>query len=250
VDVGQVLFGKTISMTGDGPLGYYLSRIYNGQWFSADTEMESGCGIVPIEYKNKSLIHALQWAIGLEWYLMVEDPWRVVMSTDHPNGGSFLAYPQIIKLLMDRTYREELLKTVPVAVLERSALADLKREYSLYEICIITRSGPAKILGLTNKGHLAAGADADITIYTPQEDKEKMFELPRFVIKSGEIIVEQGEMRTPTMGKMLHVSPVYDVGVEANIREWFERYYSVQFGNYPVPLDYLHANEQVPCAVK
>ena len=64
--------------------------------------MEAGCGIAPIEYKNKSLINTLQWAIGLEWYLLVNDPWRMAMSTDHPNGGSFLAYPQIIRLLMDR----------------------------------------------------------------------------------------------------------------------------------------------------
>ena len=113
VDVGQVLFGETTSMTGDGPLGYYLLNIYKGKWFSGDTEMESGCGITPIEYRNKSLVHSLQWAIGLEWYLLVEDPWRVVMSTDHPNGGSFLAYPQIIRLLMDRTYRQDVLKTVP-----------------------------------------------------------------------------------------------------------------------------------------
>ena len=113
VDVGQVVFGETTSMTGDGPLGYYLSKVYKSKWFSSDTELEAGCGIVPIEYKNTSLIHAWQWAIGLEWYLMVQDPWRVVMSTDHPNGGSFLAYPQIIRLLMDRTYRQDMLKTVP-----------------------------------------------------------------------------------------------------------------------------------------
>ena len=74
--------------------------------------MEAGCGIVPIEYKNKSLINALQWAIGLEWYLLIDDPWRVVMSTDHPNGGSFLAYPQIIRLFMDRTYRARRAETV------------------------------------------------------------------------------------------------------------------------------------------
>ncbi|MBT5883353.1 MAG: formylmethanofuran dehydrogenase subunit A, partial [Planctomycetaceae bacterium] len=104
VDVGQVMFGKTTSMTGDGPLGYFLHNVYGGKWLSVDTEMESGCGIAPIEYRNKSLVHALQWAIGLEWYLLVEDPWRVVMSTDHPNGGSFMAYPQIIRLLMDATY--------------------------------------------------------------------------------------------------------------------------------------------------
>ena len=106
VDVGQVLFGETTSMTGDGPLGYFLHNVYKGKWYSGDTEMESGCGITPIKYRNKSLVHALQWAIGLEWYLMVKDPWRVIMSTDHPNGGSFLAYPQIIRLLMDRTYRQ------------------------------------------------------------------------------------------------------------------------------------------------
>ena len=112
VDVGQVMFGETTSMTGDGPLGYFLSNVYGSKWFSADTEMESGCGIAPIKYRNKSLVHSLQWAIGLEWYLLVKDPWQVAMSTDHPNGGSFLAYPQIIRLLMDKTYRQDIIKTV------------------------------------------------------------------------------------------------------------------------------------------
>ena len=76
VDVGQVMFGETTSMTGDGPLGYYLSKVYKSKWFSSDTEMEAGCGIAPIEYKNKSLINSLQWAIGLEL--------RKPDSPDHP----------------------------------------------------------------------------------------------------------------------------------------------------------------------
>jgi formylmethanofuran dehydrogenase subunit A len=247
VDVGQVLFGKTTSMTGDGPLGYYLANIYKTKWFSADTEMEAGCGIAPIEYKNKSLVHALQWAIGLEWYLMVEDPWRVVMSTDHPNGGSFLAYPQIIRLLMDRTYREEALKLVHPAVRERSQLADLKREYSLREIAIITRAGPARILGLKNKGHLGPGADADITIYTPHENKETMFSLPRYVIKSGRILVEEGDIREEHMGNLLHVAPSYDPGAEADISQWFEDCYSIRFRNYPAGDAYSHAAQCIPC---
>jgi formylmethanofuran dehydrogenase subunit A len=240
VDVGQVLFGQTTSMTGDGPLGYFLSKVYGGKWFSCDTEMESGCGITPIKYRNKSLVHSLQWAIGLEWYLLVEDPWRVAMSTDHPNGGSFLAYPQIIRLLMDRTYRQDILKTCSPTIRERSTLADLDREYTLNEIAIITRAGPARILGLKNKGHLGPGADADITIYTPCENKETMFELPRMVIKSGRVIVEQGEIREPLDGKTLHVQPEYDRDVEGDIREWFEKYYSVAWRNYPVDSSYLH----------
>ena len=249
IDVGQVLFGETTSMTGDGPLGYFLSKIYGGKWFSSDTEMESGCGITPIKYKNKSLVHALQWAIGLEWYLLVQDPWRVVMSTDHPNGGSFLAYPQIIRLLMDRTYRRDILQTCHPLVRERSTLYDIDREYTLNEIAIITRAGPARILGLKDKGHLGVGADADITIYTPHADKQLMFEMPRVVIKSGRVIVEQGEIRETLIGKTLHVDPVYDRDVEPDIQTWFEKYYSIRWRNYPVDLSYLHESSVVPTSV-
>ncbi|MDG2470320.1 MAG: formylmethanofuran dehydrogenase subunit A [Pirellulaceae bacterium] len=245
VDVGQVMFGETTSMTGDGPLGYFLANLYGTKWFSADTEMESGCGIAPIRYRNKSLVHTLQWAIGLEWYLLVTDPWKVVMSTDHPNGGSFLAYPQIIRLLMDRTYRQDVLRTVHPEVRQRSLLGELNREYTLNEICIITRSGPAKILGLKNKGHLGVGADADLTIYTPNENKETMFELPRMVIAGGEILVDQGDIRKSPVGKTLHVSPNYDVSIEKEIGEWFEQFYSIQFRNYPVSDEYLPNGECV-----
>ena len=234
VDVGQVLFGKTTSMTGDGPLGYFLHKVSGEKWYSCDTEMESGCGVSPIEYKQKSLIHSLQWAIGLEWYLLVENPWQVVMSTDHPNGGSFLAYPQIIRFLMDRIYRNDMLKQCPAAVRDRCVLGDLEREYTLEEIAIITRAGPARILGLHSKGHLAAGADADITLYTPNDDAQTMFELPRVVIKGGETLVEQGEVRAAPIGKILHVQPSYDPTDEADIKSWFEERYSIQFGNYAI----------------
>lgn len=247
VDVGQVLFGETTSMTGDGPLGYYLHKVYGTKWFSSDVEMEAGCGIAPIQYRHKSLVHAWQWAIGLEWYLLVKDPWRVVMSTDHPNGGSFMAYPQIIRLLMDRTYRQDVLKTVHPQVRNHALLADLDRQYTLNEVAIITRAGPAKILGLKHKGHLGPGADADITIYTPHENKETMFELPRYVIKAGEIVIEEGEIRAVPDGKTLHVAPSYDPAIEDHIRNWFEQYYTVSFRNYPVADDHLPAPERVPC---
>ncbi len=247
VDVGQVMFGETTSMTGDGPLGYFLHNVYGSKWLSVDTEMESGCGIAPIKYRNKSFVHSLQWAIGLEWYLLVQDPWRVVMSTDHPNGGSFMAYPQIIRLLMDRTFRRDVIRTVHPEIMNCCVLADLEREYTLNEICIITRAGPARILGLRNKGHLGPGADADITIYSPHENKQVMFELPRYVIKSGEILVDQGEIRKQTFGKTLHVEPDYDVEIEENIADWFEDYYSIRFRNYPVSSDYLHDAEIISC---
>lgn len=247
IDVGQVLFGETTSMTGDGPLGYFLHNVYGTKWFSADTEMEAGCGIAPIKYRDKSMVHSWQWAIGLEWYLLLQDPWRVVMSTDHPNGGSFLAYPQIIRLLMDSAFRRETLRSVHPDILKNSVLASIDREYTLGEICTITRAGPARILGLKNKGHLGVGADADVTIYSPHENKQLMFELPRYVIKSGKIIVDDGDLREPSNGRTLFVTPEFDHGVEENISEWFEQFYSIRFRNYPVSDHYLENPLPVAC---
>jgi formylmethanofuran dehydrogenase subunit A len=149
---------------------------------------------------------------------------------------------------MDRTHRQDVLKKCPPKILERSTLADLDREYTLGEIAIITRAGPARILGLKNKGHLGPGADADITIYTPHENKEIMFELPRMVIKSGRVMIDQGEIRDPFVGKTLHVAPEYDHGVESDIQEWFEKYYSIRWRNYPVDDSYLHDSELVSTA--
>jgi formylmethanofuran dehydrogenase subunit A len=234
VDVGQVLFGETTSMTGDGPLGHYLHKVTGRKWFSGDVELEGGCGIVPIRYRDSSFVHALQWAIGLEWYLLVNDPWRIGMSTDHPNGGSFLAYPEIIALLMDRNRREEMLGRLPARLRGASVLGDLQREYSLEEIAIITRAAPARMLGLEHKGHLGPGADADVTVYSRQDDLESMFRMPRYVFSRGELVIEDGEIRSVPMGQTLMVRARENEDAVPVIREWFERCSTLQFRNFPV----------------
>jgi formylmethanofuran dehydrogenase subunit A len=238
VDIGQVLFGDTTSMTGDGPLAHMLHQISGRKWVNVDVENEEGCGIVPIEYKDKNHVHTTQWAIGLEWFLLMRDPWRIALSTDHPNGASFMAYPQIIRLLMDREHRREALKKVNPKAIARTTLPDQDREYTLFEIAIITRAAPARILGLQNKGHLGIGADADVTIYEKREDKERMFACPRYVIKEGRVLVEDGEIRQELFGKTLFVSPEYDPAVEKDIRDYFEKYYTIEFENYPVQMEH------------
>jgi formylmethanofuran dehydrogenase subunit A len=250
IDVGQVMFGDTVSMTGDGPLGNYLHRVTGHKWFNGDIEQEAGCGIVPITYKEKSFVHALQWAVGLEWYLLVEDPWRVAMTTDHPNGASFLAYPQIIALLMDRSRREEALARLPARVRETTVLSELNREYTMNEIAIITRAAPAKMLGLKRKGHLGIGADADITIYTPNEDIQQMFEMPRYVLKAGEILIENGEVRKSVDGVTVQTAPAYDTEAIPSIREWFESRYTVQFRNYSIEDDEVGTTIVEPVSAK
>jgi formylmethanofuran dehydrogenase subunit A len=234
-DVGQVMFGPAMTMTADAPVSAVLRDITHGRWVNADTEAETGCGIVPFTYRERNYVHALQWGIGLELFLLSRDPWRLVLSTDHPNGGSFLSYPRLIRLLMDREFRNEAIRRVNKQAMRRTVLHDdLEREYTLEEIAIITRAGPARQLGLRDKGHLGAGADADITVYDDRADREAMFAAPRHVIKDGRAVVEDGELRATPPGRLLRAGVDYDPGIEPTLEGLFEDRYSVQFSSYPV----------------
>ncbi len=234
-DVGQVMFGPAMTITADAPVEYLLYKSSGRRWTNIDIELETGCGIVPLVYKEKAAVSALQWAIGLELFLLSRDPWRVVLSTDHPNGGSFLSYPALIQLLMDRNVREERLKQVNPKLLAGSALADgLAREYTLNEIAIVTRAGPARLLGLRHKGHLGPGADADVTIYSRDSDIARMFSSPRYVLTGGVGVVEEGQLRRAPAGRRLRLAPGYDDAVLPGLERHFDRYSTVRFENYPV----------------
>ena len=203
LDVGQILFGDTVAMTGDSAAAEHLAQATGTPWMSHDLHLEGGCGVLPIAYKEKSLIHAWQWAIGLEWFLTVTDPWRVALSTDHPNGAHFTAYPVLMQLLGDEAFRREALARIHPAVRKRSPLAGIRREYSLQELCIVTRAAPARIAGLAHKGHLGVGADADITLYRPSRDLARMFSMPARVYKAGVLVAEDGAVRATPSGTTL-----------------------------------------------
>jgi len=229
MDVGQVLFGQTVTESGDS------MRQYAGSAFGSpkksvlmDIECDAGCGVVPFKYKDKNFVNALQWAIGLELFLLVEDPWRLFLTTDHPNGAPFTTYPHLIRLLTDRSFRNDMLKTINPDAAAASTLGSLEREYSLYEIAIMTRAGPAKSLGLSELGQLGVGARADVAVYVEDADRERMFTTPRYVFKAGELIVENGRVIATPHGATHVVRVDYDRAIEPFVDDYFERYMTVR----------------------
>jgi len=234
-DVGQVMFGPATTISADAPIEYLLHANSGRKWTNIDVELETGCGIVPYSFQERAAVSALQWAVGLELFLLSADPWRLVLSTDHPNGGSFLSYPTLIQQLMDRDARAEQLKRVNAKLLAGSVLADgLSREYTLNEIAIVTRAGPARLLGLRHKGHLGVGADADLTFYSRERNIARMFARPRYVIKGGVLVVEEGQLRRAPAGRRLRVSPGHDTAVLRDLRRHFNAHATVAFENFPV----------------
>jgi len=246
-DAGAVLFGDAVTITADGPWQHLLYQLTGRKWGNLDVENETGCGIVPYVYKDRNLVNGVQWAVGLELLLLIDDPWRIFLTTDHPNGGCFWRYPEIIHLLMNAEFRKEQLQKLPEKTRQRILLADLDREYTLSEIAIISSAGPARSLGLSRKGHLGVGADADVTIYPVRPDHGFLFSYPRYVIKGGAIVVEEGDVKDVTEGREFIVHPECDAQIEEYIRPLFEKVYTMSFANYAVEMERLRDPEVMPC---
>ncbi|HEU4985883.1 MAG TPA: formylmethanofuran dehydrogenase subunit A, partial [Rhizobiaceae bacterium] len=193
IDVGQVMFGQTVTISSDvlrqfsarGNAHPKKSVIFDGDG--------NGGGIVPYRY-SKDFYGSLQWAIGLELFLLITDPWRVFFTTDHPNGAPFTAYPALFELLMSREARREMAEGLSASALALTTLPSIDREYTLEEIAIMTRAAPAKLLGLKDRGNLRAGAIADVAVYRKGGNIAEMFGSAAFVFKDGELVVKDGDV--------------------------------------------------------
>ena len=250
IDLGQVVFGKALTMTADAPFEFALYHLTMWKATFSHVEAEAAAGIVPYTYRKRNYVNTIQWAIGLEVALLVKDPWRVVLTTDHPNGAPFTKYPDVITWLVSKKAREETMKKVSQRALKKCALPAIDREYTLYEIAIITRAGPAKILGIDKfKGHLGVGADGDVAIYDldiknidiskDYEKVKKAFSRAWYVIKGGEIVVKEGKVVRHIYGRTIYIKPRIleerkDLlnQVLEEIKTKFKDYYSVTLNNF------------------
>ncbi|MEM1543841.1 MAG: formylmethanofuran dehydrogenase subunit A [Candidatus Bathyarchaeia archaeon] len=264
LDMGQVIFTDTTTMTADGPWQYTLYELSGNKWVNHDVEVETSSGIVPFRYRRKSYVHATMWSIGLELALLINDPWKIYLTTDHPNGGPFTFYPRIISWLMSRRAREKTLEKINRKARARSLLPSIDRELTFYEIAIVTRAGQAKALGLRSKGHLGVGADADIAIYNinpreidPSKDYRavrRAFSKAAYTIKGGRIVAKDGEIVGAPDGRTFWINfeNMSDLNCDHprrksldELRRKFREYWTVEYENYVIPESYLKVSKPI-----
>ncbi len=255
IDMGQVLFGRTTTMTADGPMEWRLYTLHHNKWSNHDVELETGSGIIPVYYNRKNLVNSIMWAIGLELALLARDPWKIMLTTDNPNGAPFVRYPEIIALLMSQKYRDAVSHTIHPRTEHRVPLFALDRELDFYEIAIMTRAAQAKALGILDqgKGHLGFDARADVAVYPIHIDSidparnyteiEEAFKKTLFTIKGGTLVTRDGEVIVEEKNRTFWVDPQiseeYDMTIDQQFRTQFDHYYSVRMNNYPVSENYI-----------
>jgi formylmethanofuran dehydrogenase subunit A len=250
IDVGQVMFGPTVTISLD------VLRQFNARtqarpkkWLILDGDA-NGAGILPYNYRRTDFYNAVQWAVGLELFLLINDPWRVFFTTDHPNGAPFTSYPEIFALLMSRDLRANWISQLPAEAMAVTTLPSITREYSLHEIAIMTRAAPAKLLGLRDRGHLGSGAVADIAVYDDLTDRARMFRAAALVFKDGNLVVRDGHVTQNCWGRALTVVPTRDRAIDRRMKDYYEERYGLSDEFVKVP-DYALSRPEpfiaVPC---
>jgi len=250
IDVGQVMFGSTVTISLD------VLRQFNARtqarpkkWLILDGDA-NGAGIVPYNYRRGDFYNAVQWAVGLELFLLINDPWRVFFTTDHPNGAPFTSYPEIFALLTSRDLRANWISELPAEAMAVTTLPSITREYSLHEIAIMTRAAPAKLLGLTDRGHLGPGAVGDVAVYDNLTDKARMFRAAALVFKDGDLVVRDGQVTHHRFGRALAVTPARDRTIGRRMKDYYEERYGLSDEFVKVP-DYALSRPEpfisVPC---
>ncbi|WP_237154622.1 formylmethanofuran dehydrogenase subunit A [Oryzibacter oryziterrae] len=234
-DVGQVMFGSTVTISLDLMKQWSGSKFASPRKFSITDGDAEGGGVVPFAYKAKNWVNCLQWAIGLEIFLLSPDPWRVLLTTDHPNGGVFTSYPDIIHLLMSADERARWLESMPEKVREKSSLASMTREYSFEEIAIMTRAAPARLLGLHDRGHLKPGAVADVAVYDDLADRAAMFRSASLVFKDGRVAVKDGKALGWIAGRTSILTPDYDAQMDRRMSDYLNDRYGLGPAAFAVP---------------
>ncbi len=250
IDVGQVMFGPTVTISSDVLRQFNArSQAHPKKWLIVDGDA-NGWGIVPYEYRADNFYNAVQWAAGLELFLLIDDPSRVFFTTDHPNGAPFTTYPEILALLMSRELRAQWIAKLPPAAIAATTLPSIRREYTFSEIATMTRVAPARLFGLKDRGHLAPGAIADVAVYSDDVDRAKMFRSAALVFKDGKLVVRDGKTVDHHCGRALDVRPGHDAAIDRRLKAYYDERYGLPHDFMRVPeaaIGRPDPFEPVPC---
>jgi formylmethanofuran dehydrogenase subunit A len=220
--------------------------------FNAAVEFE-GDSFVSMRSLHKSdYVACTLWANALDLALNAKNKFQLSLSFNFPNYANITDLPEIVSWLISYNARENFMKGMNEIFLKKNALTSNEKELSFSELICLTRSNPAKILGLGSiKGNLGLNSDADINILDiniKDIDINREYEKVKsslanieYVIKSGNIIKNQNKIDMSSSGLILWSEGQVEID-EKNLvlskkKEFYNKYSSMFYDSYQVSVD-------------
>jgi formylmethanofuran dehydrogenase subunit A len=98
----------------------------------------------------------------------------------------------------------------------------------------MTRTAAAQMLGLKDRGHLLAGAIADIAVYDVQQNKEKMFRSAALVFKNGDLVVKSGDVQIRKKATTQIMQPPFDAQIRRDVQHYYDQFYNLKLHHFEV----------------
>jgi len=208
--------------------------------FSSEFEGDTFAALRKIEKSNR--IHCIMWANAINLALKIKNKWQIQLTVNFPNYGNINDIPEIATLLMNLEARKQFISDMSDDFPKDQFLSDNNEILSFNEFVIISRSSPAKSLGLEKiKGQLGVGADADINILNfniNEINLEKEINLLKralddveIVIKAGEIVKNKNNFALDKNGKIFWSEGSSEIPKNEDIiskkKEFYQKFYSI-----------------------
>jgi len=203
------------------------------------------------KFSKKKKEDCLMWANAIDLALNIS-PWQSQFSVNYPNYADISNLPEIASWLTSNSARKQFMSDFDTSFLKDNVLISNDKILTFNEFIILTRSSPAKSLGIGSiKGNLGLGADGDLNILNLNlndtdisRDYEKFKSVLgniEYIIKSGEVIKNQEKINLNSSGKILWASGKSEKEEPSSIlkkkNDFYQKYYSNFYDSYTTTIN-------------
>ena len=203
------------------------------------------------KFSKKKKEDCILWANAIDLALNIS-PWQLQFSINYPNYADITNLPEIASWLISYNARERFMNDMDASFLKDNSLNSNDKVLTFNDYVILTRSSPAKSLGIGNiKGNLGLGADGDLNVLNLNlndtdisKDYEKFKDALgniEHVIKAGEIIKDRDKINLNSYGKIFWASGKPEKEdtktILAKKEAFYQKYYSNFYDSYNITIN-------------
>ncbi|MFX1349505.1 MAG: amidohydrolase family protein [Promethearchaeota archaeon] len=219
---------------------------------SSAIEFEGDSFVSIRTFDKKNYGHCILWANALDLALNTKNKLQVSFSLNFPNYANVSDIPEISTWLISKQARDNFMKDMNGEFIKKNPLPSEDKVLKFSEFVCITRSSPAKSLGLADiKGNLGYGADGDLNILNinandvdfskDYNELRNVLKNIEYVIKLGKIIKKEKDFNFNHNGSIFWSNGKLELKEKEFImnkkKDFYQKYSSIFYDSYKVSVD-------------